>query len=54
MPSQSTKRPKSKNDPNDWSREHEQPRYILDLLLSVIMLSCQTVDIVNTLPILRF
>ena len=39
-----------KNDPNDWSREHEQPRYILDLLLSVIMLSCQTVDIVNTLP----
>ena len=43
-----------KNDPNDWSREHEQPRYVLDLLLSVIMLSCQTVDIVNTLPILRF
>lgn len=43
-----------KNDPNDWSREHEQPRYILDLLLSVIILSCRTVDIVNTLPILRF
>ena len=39
-----------KNDPNDWSREHKQPRYILDLLLSVIMLSCQTVDIVNELP----
>ena len=39
-----------KNDPNDWSREHEQPRYILDLLLSVITLSCQTVDIVNALP----
>lgn len=39
-----------KNDPNDWSREHGQPRYIIDLLLSVIMLSCQTVDIVNTLP----
>lgn len=43
-----------KNDPNDWSREHEQPRYILDLLLSIIMLSCQTVDIVNTLPNLKF
>lgn len=42
-----------KNDPNDWSREHEQPRYILDLLLSVIILSCQTVDIVKTLPILK-
>ena len=39
-----------KNDPNDWSREHGQPRYILDLLLSVIILSCQTVDIVNALP----
>ena len=39
-----------KNDPNDWSREHEQPRYILDLLLAVIILSCHTVDIVNTLP----
>ena len=43
-----------KNDPNDWSQEHEQPRYILDLLLSVIMLSCQTVDTVNTLPKLNF
>lgn len=43
-----------KNDPNDWSREHEQPRYILDLLLSVIMLSCQTVDIVKSLPSLNF
>lgn len=39
-----------KNDPNDWSREHEQPRYILDLLLSVIILSCQTVGIVDALP----
>lgn len=42
-----------KNDPNDWAREHEQPRYILDLLLSVIMLSCKTVDIVNLLPKLK-
>lgn len=39
-----------KNDPNDWSKEHEQPRYILDLLLSVIIISCQTVDIINALP----
>ena len=43
-----------KNDPNDWSREHEQPRYILDLLLSVIILSCRTVDIINSLPLLKF
>lgn len=39
-----------KNDPNDWSREHGKPRYILDLLLSVINVSCQTVDIVMGLP----
>lgn len=39
-----------KNDANDWGREHSQPRYILDLLLSVINVSCQTVDIVNGLP----
>lgn len=43
-----------KNDPNAWSREHEQPRYILDLLLSVIIVSCKTVDIVNLLPKLKF
>lgn len=43
-----------KNNPNDWSREHEQPRYILDLLLSVITLSCKTVDLMNTLPVLKF
>ena len=38
-----------KNDPNDWSREHSKPRYILDLLLSVINVSIKTVDIVNGL-----
>ncbi|WP_347022480.1 DEAD/DEAH box helicase [Bacteroides ovatus] len=42
-----------KNDPNDWSREHNQPRYILDLLLSVIMLSCKTVEIISELPKLK-
>lgn len=43
-----------KNDCNDWAREHEKPRYILDLLLSVINVSVQTVDIVNKLPKLKF
>lgn len=42
------------NDPNDWAIEAKNPRYILDLLLSVINLSVQTVDIVNTLPKLTF
>ena len=43
-----------KNDANDWAREHHKPRYILDLLLSVINVSVQTVDIVNGLPKLKF
>lgn len=38
------------NNPNDWALEHQKPRYILDLLLSVINVSVQTVDIVNSLP----
>ena len=38
------------NNPNDWSLEHEKPRYIFDLLLSIINVSVQTVDIVNNLP----
>lgn len=42
------------NNPNDWAREHRSPRYILDLLLSVINLSIQSVDIIETLPKLKF
>lgn len=43
-----------KNDPNDWSKEVEKPSYILDLILSIINVSVQTVDIVNDLPKLEF
>lgn len=43
-----------KNDPNDWADEAGNPRYILDLLLSIINVSVQTVDIVNQLPKLNF
>jgi predicted helicase len=43
-----------KNDPNDWAIEVGNPRYILDLLLSIINVSVQTVDIVNQLPKLDF
>lgn len=43
-----------KNDPNDWADEVGSPRYILDLLLSIINVSIQTVDIVNSLPKLDF
>lgn len=39
-----------KNDPNDWGLEHNNPRYILDLILSVITVSMATNEIVNSLP----
>jgi len=42
------------NDPNDWAEEVGNPRYILDLLLSIINVSVQTVDIVKGLPKLEF
>ncbi|MGO1320389.1 MAG: type ISP restriction/modification enzyme, partial [Galactobacter sp.] len=38
------------NDPNDWSREHNQPRYIIDLIGRVVALSLETQQIVNELP----
>jgi len=38
------------NNPNDWAKEHENPQFILDLLLSVITVSIKTVDIVAGLP----
>ena len=43
-----------KNDPNAWAVEHNKPRYILDLLLSVINVCMQTLDIVEELPKLEF
>jgi predicted helicase len=42
------------NNPNDWATETDNPRYILDLLLSVINVSMQTVEIVNSLPKVDF
>ena len=38
------------NDPNDWAKEHNKPRYILDLLLSIINVSMKTINIVKGLP----
>lgn len=43
-----------KNDPNDWSKEHNDPTYILDLLLSVITVSLETMKIVKGLPKVEF
>ena len=39
-----------KHDPNDWAEEVGNPRYILDVLLSVIRLSVETVKVVRELP----
>ena len=44
------KKSQIKNNPNDWSKEHGNPTYIYDLLLSIISVSVKTVDIVNKLP----
>jgi predicted helicase len=43
-----------KNDPNDWATEVENPSYILDLVLSIINVSVQTVEIVKGLPKVKF
>ena len=43
-----------KNDPNLWAREQGKPRYILDLLLSIIHVSLETHRIVAGLPELTF
>ena len=36
------------------SGEHNNPHYILDLLLSIITVSVETVKIINSLPKLKF
>lgn len=38
------------NDPNAWSREHNNPRYIIDLIEKVTTVSVETMKIVDSLP----
>lgn len=38
------------NDPNDWSREVGNPRYIVDLIKRVVTVSVETMQIVDALP----
>lgn len=42
-----------RNDPNDWARENNQPRYTLDLIKRVVRVSVETMKIVETLPALN-
>ncbi|MDT2006664.1 hypothetical protein FXW78_22410 [Rhodococcus opacus] len=39
-----------RNDPNDWATEHDQPRYIVDLLKRIVTVSVETMKIVDDLP----
>lgn len=42
------------NDPNAWGNEHNNPQYILNLLLKLITVSVETVNLVAKLPKLDF
>ncbi len=41
------------NDPNDWCKEHDQQRYIVDLIGRVVRVSIETMKVVNALPALN-
>ena len=41
------------NNPNDWCREHDDPKYIYNLLLRLITVSLETMKIVRSLPKLK-
>lgn len=38
------------NDPNDWCKEHNNPRYIFDLIKRIVTVSVETVKITRSLP----
>jgi predicted helicase len=40
------------NDPNDWSKEVSDPRYIIDLLARIVTVSLETMKLVDALPTL--
>ena len=42
------------NDPNDWCDEHDDPRYIVDLIRRIVTLSVKSVKIIEELPDLTF
>ncbi len=42
------------NDVNQWGLEQGNPRYIVDLIKRVVTVSLRTVEIVESLPRLRF
>ncbi len=41
------------NDPNDWALEHEDPRYVVDLVKRIVSVSMATTKIIEGLPALE-
>ena len=42
------------NDPNKWAEEHNDEKYIFNLVLRMITVSLETMKIVNSLPKVKF
>ena len=42
------------NNPNLWCEEHDNPKYIFNLILSCLTVSLKTLDIVDSLPTVDF
>lgn len=42
------------NDPNKWAEEHDDEKYIFNLVLRIITVSLETMKIVNSLPKVKF
>lgn len=42
-----------RNDPNEWTAEHDDPAYILNLLKRIVTVSVETMRIVKSLPALN-
>jgi predicted helicase len=40
------------NDPNDWCDEHDNPRYVIDLIKRIVTVSVETMKIVDSLAVL--
>jgi predicted helicase len=43
-----------RNDPNEWCKENQQPRYILELIGRIVNVSIQTLDLIASLPPISF
>ncbi|PTQ51370.1 MAG: putative helicase [Hydrogenibacillus schlegelii] len=41
------------NDPNEWPKEQNNPRYIVDLIPRLVRVGLETLDVVEALPKLK-